>query len=83
MWIVWYNIIFKRLMKIERTKHDEIFELQEDLAEYVSDNYFPISGETYWKIVEAIALAKQVELTGIFDHTDNISLQEELESWNE
>lgn len=70
-------------MKIERTKHDEIFELQEDLAEYVSDNYFPISGETYWKIVEAIAIAKQVELTGIFDHTDNISLQEELESWNE
>lgn len=54
-------------MNIERVSHDEIFELHEDLAEYVSDNYFPISGETYWKIVECIAVAKQAELTGAFN----------------
>lgn len=54
-------------MKIDREAHDEIFQLQEDMCEYISNTYFPISGEIYWKVVECIAIAKQAELNGAFN----------------
>lgn len=54
-------------MKIDRNTHQDIFEMQEDLAEYFADNYFPLSGECYWKIIECIAVAKQAELSGAFN----------------
>ena len=50
-------------MKISRETHDELFALQEDTAEYFTDEYF-ISGESYWTIVECIATAKLAELRG-------------------
>jgi len=51
-------------MQISKETHDELFELQEDMAEYFTDEYFPISGEAYWTIVESIATAKLAELRG-------------------
>lgn len=51
-------------IQIPKETHDELFELQEDMAEYFTDEYFPISGETYWTIVESIATAKLAELRG-------------------
>ena len=50
------------MIPVNRTTHQEIFEMQEDLAEYFADNYFPLTGETYWKIIETIAQVKLVEL---------------------
>lgn len=37
---------------------------QEDLAEYFTDEFFPISGETYWTCVQCLAEAKLAELRG-------------------
>lgn len=53
-----------KLMKISKETHDELFALQEDMAEYFTDEYFPLSGETYWTVVECIATAKLAELRG-------------------
>jgi hypothetical protein len=50
-------------MKISKETHDELFGLQEDMAEYFTDEYF-ISGESYWTVVECIATAKLAELRG-------------------
>ena len=38
--------------------------MQEDLAEHFTDEFFPISGETYWTCVESLATAKLAELRG-------------------
>ena len=39
-------------------------ELHEDVAENFTDTFFPISGETYWTCVQALAEAKLAELRG-------------------
>ena len=51
-------------MKITKETHDELFALQEDMAEYFADEHFPLSGEAYWTVVECIATAKLAELRG-------------------
>ena len=51
-------------MKISKETHDELFELQEDMAEYFTHEHFPLSGEAYWTVVECIATAKLAELRG-------------------
>ena len=47
----------------------EVQELLEDTCEYICREEFnagnPLSGETYWKIVECLAIAKQAEMQGI------------------
>lgn len=49
-------------MKIDREQHDEMAELLDDVVEYISSNYFPISGEVCWKIIECISIRKQAEI---------------------
>jgi hypothetical protein len=51
-------------MQITKETHDELFELQEDMAQYFTHEHFPMSGEAYWTIVECIATAKLAELRG-------------------
>jgi hypothetical protein len=51
-------------MMITHETHKELFELQEDIAEYFTDEHFPMSGEVYWTVVECIATAKLAELRG-------------------
>jgi hypothetical protein len=53
--------------QVSRQTHDELFELQEDMVEYFTTEYFPISAEAYWTIVECIATAKLAELRGEVD----------------
>lgn len=38
--------------------------LHDDMAEYFTDEFFPISGETYWTCVQCYASAKLAELNG-------------------
>ena len=35
------------------------------MAEYFTDEHFPISGETYWTCVQCLAEAKLAELQGL------------------
>jgi hypothetical protein len=51
-------------MNMTRETHDDLFKLQEDMAEYFTREYFPVSGEAYWTVVECIATAKLAELKG-------------------
>tara|TARA_B100000085_G_scaffold108915_1_gene99396 strand:- start:8673 stop:8852 length:180 start_codon:yes stop_codon:yes gene_type:complete len=51
-------------MMISRNALTDLRETQEDLAEHFTDAYFPISGETYWTCVQALAEAKLAELRG-------------------
>jgi hypothetical protein len=51
-------------MFMKRETHDELFKLQEDMAEYFTSEYFPVSGAAYWTVVECIAAAKLAELKG-------------------
>lgn len=51
-------------MFITRESLTELRELQEDIAEHFTDENFPISGETYWTCVQALAEAKLAELRG-------------------
>tara|TARA_Y100000004_G_scaffold169255_1_gene203352 strand:- start:530 stop:709 length:180 start_codon:yes stop_codon:yes gene_type:complete len=51
-------------MMITRNALTELRELHEDVAENFTDTYFPISGETYWTCVQALAEAKLAELRG-------------------
>ena len=51
-------------MNMKRETNDELFKLQEDMAEYFTSEYFPVSGEAYWTVVECIATAKLAELKG-------------------
>jgi hypothetical protein len=54
-------------MKITTDTHQELFELQEDMASHFTDEHFPLSGEAYWTVVECIAIAKLAELRGQLD----------------
>ena len=56
-------------MHIERHKLRELQYLQEDIAEYFTDENM-ISGETYWTCVEAVAIAKLAELRGEIVYED-------------
>ena len=51
-------------MHIDYETHQELIEMQEDLAEHFTHEFFPISGEVYWTIVECLATAKLAELRG-------------------
>jgi hypothetical protein len=51
-------------MIITRTVLADLRELQEDMAAHFTDENFPISGETYWTCVQALAEAKLAELRG-------------------
>ena len=50
-------------MHIEKNQLTDLQYLQEDIAEYFTDDNI-ISGETYWTCVESIAIAKLAELRG-------------------
>ena len=56
-------------MHIERHKLRELQYLQEDIAEYFTDENL-VSGETYWTCVEAVAIAKLAELRGEIVYED-------------
>ena len=51
-------------MHIDYETHQELIELQEDLAEHFTHEFFPISGEVYWTCVESLATTKLAELRG-------------------
>ena len=57
-------------MHIERHKLRELQYLQEDIAEYFTDENL-VSGETYWTCVEAVAIAKLAELRGDKIYTED------------
>ena len=50
-------------MQIKRHQLRELQYLQEDVAEYFTDENM-MSGETYWTCIESIAIAKLAELRG-------------------
>ena len=50
-------------MQIKRNQLRELQYLQEDIAEYFTDENM-VSGETYWTCIESIAIAKLAELRG-------------------
>ena len=56
-------------MHIDRHQLRELQYLQEDIAEYFTDENM-ISGETYWTCVEAVAIAKLAELRGEIVYED-------------
>jgi hypothetical protein len=51
-------------MIISRDTLTDLREMQEDVAEYFTDDNFPISGETYWTCVQCLAETKLAELRG-------------------
>ena len=51
-------------MQIDRETLQELREFQEDCASHFVDEYFPMSGETYWTCVETLAQTKLAELRG-------------------
>lgn len=51
-------------MFISQETSQELVKLQEDMASYFTDEFFPISGETYWTCVQCLAEAKLAELRG-------------------
>jgi len=51
-------------MQIDRETLQDLREFQEDAAKHFTDEYFPISGETYWTCVETLAQTKLAELRG-------------------
>lgn len=51
-------------MHITYETNKELVALHEDIAEHFTDEYFPISGETYWTCVLCLAEAKLAELQG-------------------
>lgn len=51
-------------MFISRETNQELIQLHEDMASYFTDEFFPISGETYWTCVQCLAEAKLAELRG-------------------
>lgn len=51
-------------MHIDYETNQELIEMQEDLAEHFTDEFFPISGEVYWTCVETLATVKLAELRG-------------------
>ena len=57
-------------MQIKRHQLRELQYLQEDIAEYFTDENL-VSGETYWTCVEAVAIAKLAELRGDIIYTED------------
>ena len=57
-------------MQIKRNQLRELQYLQEDIAEYFTDENL-VSGETYWTCVEAVAIAKLAELRGDIIYTED------------
>jgi hypothetical protein len=51
-------------MQITRDKLNHLREMQEDVSSYFTEEYFPISGETYWICVQCLAETKLAELRG-------------------
>jgi len=51
-------------MIISRDQLADLQGMQEDMASHFTDENFPISGETYWTCVQALAEAKLAELRG-------------------
>lgn len=51
-------------MHITYETNQELIQLHEDMAQYFTDEFFPISGEAYWTCVECLAIAKLAELRG-------------------
>lgn len=49
---------------IQKQISDELVGLQEDIASQFTQDHFPLSGETYWTMVECIAIAKLAEIRG-------------------
>ena len=64
-------------MQIKRHQLRELQYLQEDIAEYFTDENM-VSGETYWTCIESIAIAKLAELRGDIICTDLMTAS----SWN-
>ena len=58
-------------MHIERHKLRELQYLQEDIAEYFTDENL-VSGATYWTCVEAVAIAILAEFRGDIINTEEI-----------
>ena len=56
-------------MQIKRHQLRELQYLQEDIAEYCTDENM-VSGETYWTCIESIAIAKLAELRGDIIYTE-------------
>ena len=56
-------------MHIEKNQLIDLQYLQEDIAEYFTDENM-ISGETYWTCVEAFAVTKLAELRGDIIYTE-------------
>ena len=56
-------------MQIKRHQLRELQYLQEDIAEYFTDENM-VSGETYWTCIESIAIAKLAELRGDIIYTE-------------
>ncbi len=56
-------------MHIKRHQLRELQYLQEDIAEYFTDENM-VSGETYWTCIESIAIAKLAELSGDIIYTE-------------
>ena len=56
-------------MEIQRETLRELQYLQEDIAEYFTDENM-VSGETYWTCIESIAIAKLAELRGDIIYTE-------------
>ena len=56
-------------MQIKRHQLRELQYLQEDIAEYFTEENM-VSGETYWTCIESIAIAKLAELRGDIIYTE-------------
>ena len=56
-------------MQIKRHQLRELQYLQEDIAEYFTDENM-VSGETYWTCIESIAIAKLAEVRGDIIYTE-------------
>ena len=57
-------------MQIKRNQLRELRYLQEDIAEYFTDENM-VRGETYWTCIESIAIAKLAELRGDIIYTED------------
>jgi hypothetical protein len=57
-------------MQIDREVLTELQELQEDVCSHFVDENFPLTGETYWTCVEALAATKLAEFRGELVYND-------------
>jgi hypothetical protein len=54
-------------MQVNKEVSNDLISIQEDVAEYFTHENFPISGETYWTMVECIAQAKIKQIQGFIE----------------